>query len=957
MSKGRVCLAYSGGLDTSTILKWLILEGYTVVCFLANVGQEEDWAAVEKKALALGAERMVIEDLQREFVEEIVFRAIQCNAIYEDRYLLGTSLARPIIARAQVRVAQQYNCQYLSHGCTGKGNDQVRFELAFKACNPSMKVIAPWRLPEFIQRFQGRADLLKFAAEHNIPVSSTPKAPWSMDDNLVHCSYEAGVLEDPDHTPPKELWTRTVDPTDAPDKPYNFTIHFEKGIPVKVVTPDGEVSGDSVALFKLLNKIGHDNGVGRVDIVENRFIGLKSRGCYDTPGLTIARLAHIDLEGLVLDSKVRKLRDQFVTLEWSHCLYNGMYFSPEREFLENSIIFSQKNVTGEVRMSVYKGAAYVLGRKSDASNLYSQEDASMDSLETFSPMDTTGFIAIQAIRLEKYGLQKIKDGEPLSNDHKSLSRGLRSPHHQASSEPQSEPRSEPQHVRTTEDREGPLGPFVQPIQRRAARSTKRASFSFGNAVLASSVLISAGVTTNPKTVEINGKKYTTDSWFNVSSTVLSLTSRKLHLQKDHPVAITRKIIESVFPGPTYRYYNDFDPVVSTYENFDSLGFPPDHPGRARTDTYYINKDTLLRTHTSAHEAELFRASASGGYLISADVYRRDEVDRSHYPVFHQMEGARVWDRNEVPNGDLAAAVLADLERLPKHNMTVEDPNPPFHPERNPLQAEYHTEAEAAAVAAHLKRSLELMVNEIFSRARAAAAAAAAAEAAAGGGAKKGKPATPPSDGSADDEPLRVRWVEAYFPFTSPSWELEVFYQGDWLEVLGCGVSKQELHVQAGRPSQMGWAFGIGLERIAMLLFKIPDIRLFWSRDERFLSQFRGVEDDPARIRPFVPFSKHPACYKDVSFWLKGASAAGGNLGGAVDWHENDLMEVVRDAAGDCVEDVRLVDEFTHPKTGRRSLCYRINYRSLEKTLTNQETNEMHNRVVKGLVERLGVEIR
>jgi argininosuccinate synthase len=413
MSKGRVCLAYSGGLDTSTILKWLILEGYSVVCFLANCGQEEDWAAVEKKALALGAERMIIEDLQQEFVDEIVFRAIQCNAIYEDRYLLGTSLARPIIARAQVRAAQQYKCDYLSHGCTGKGNDQVRFELAYKACDPSIKIIAPWRLPEFIQKFQGRADLLKFAAENNIPVSSTPKAPWSMDDNLVHCSYEAGVLEDPDHTPPKELWTRTVDPADAPDKPYNFTIHFEKGIPTKVVTPEGEVTG-SLELFKLLNKIGHDNGVGRVDIVENRFIGLKSRGCYDTPGLTIARLAHIDLEGLVMDSKVRKLRDQFVTIEWSHALYNGMYFSPEREFLENSIIFSQKNVTGEVRMSVYKGGAYVLGRKSDASNLYSQEDASMDSLDTFQPMDTTGFIAIQAIRLEKYGLQKIKDGEPLA---------------------------------------------------------------------------------------------------------------------------------------------------------------------------------------------------------------------------------------------------------------------------------------------------------------------------------------------------------------------------------------------------------------------------------------------------------------------------------------------------------------------------------------------------------------
>lgn len=427
----------------------------------------------------------------------------------------------------------------------------------------------------------------------------------------------------------------------------------------------------------------------------------------------------------------------------------------------------------------------------------------------------------------------------------------------------------------------------------------------------------------------------------MSSTVLSLTSRKLHLQKDHPVAITRKIIESVFPAPTYKYYNEFDPVVSTFENFDSLGFPPDHPGRARSDTYYINKDTLLRTHTSAHEAELFRARASGGYLISADVYRRDEVDRSHYPVFHQMEGARVWDRTKVPNGDLAAAVLADLARLPTHNMKVEDPNPPFHPDRNPLQSAHHTPEEAAAIAAHLKRSLELMVNEIFTRAKAAT-----------------DPNQTPE--SASSEPLRVRWVEAYFPFTSPSWELEVFYQGDWLEVLGCGVSQQSLHINAGVPSQSGWAFGIGLERIAMLLFQIPDIRLFWSRDERFLSQFRGVEDRLDAIKTFVPFSKYPACYKDVSFWLRGTSAAGGNTGrgvGAVDWHGNDLMEVVRDVAGDTVEDVRVVDEFTHPKTGRRSMCYRINYRSLERTLTNVETNEMHDRVTKALVERLGVEIR
>ncbi|KAL2754439.1 hypothetical protein ACRALDRAFT_1042092 [Sodiomyces alcalophilus JCM 7366] len=414
MSKGRVCLAYSGGLDTSTILKWLINDGYTVVCFLANVGQEEDWEEVEKKALMLGAERMVIRDLQAQFVTEMVFRAVQCNAIYEDRYLLGTSLARPIIAREQVRVAQEFNCDILSHGCTGKGNDQVRFELAWLALAPSMKIIAPWRIEAFISKFKGRADLLEYARVNDIPVSSTPKAPWSMDENLVHCSYEAGILEDPDHEPPKHLWKMTVDPLEAPDKPYHLSIHFEKGVPTKVVTEDGKEATEPVELFKLLNRIGHDNGVGRVDIVENRFIGLKSRGCYDSPGLTILRLAHVDLEGLVMDNKVRELRDQFCTTSWSRQLYNGMYFSPEREFVENSIIASQENVNGIVRMMVYKGNAYTIGRSSETSNLYSEEDSSMDSLDTFSPMDTSGFIAIQAIRLKKYGESKIAQGTPLT---------------------------------------------------------------------------------------------------------------------------------------------------------------------------------------------------------------------------------------------------------------------------------------------------------------------------------------------------------------------------------------------------------------------------------------------------------------------------------------------------------------------------------------------------------------
>jgi len=438
-------------------------------------------------------------------------------------------------------------------------------------------------------------------------------------------------------------------------------------------------------------------------------------------------------------------------------------------------------------------------------------------------------------------------------------------------------------------------------------------------------------------VKIDSKAYPTDQWHNLSPNITSAISRRLHVQQDHPIALTRAIIESRFPGPTFKYHNHFFPIVSTQQNFDSLGFPADHPGRSKTDTYYLNQETVLRTHTSAHQADVFRSNESEGWLISADVYRRDAIDRSHYPVFHQMEGARVWDRTKVVNGDIAAAVLKDIEALPKHSMKVEDPNPPTHPERNPLQNE-HSLAEAEAIAAHLKHSLELVVVEIFSRAKAAAIAA---------------------NPEYVDEPLKVRWIEAYFPFTSPSWELEIFWQGDWLEVLGCGVVKQDIMENAGQPQQLGWAFGMGLERIAMLLFEIPDIRLFWSKDERFLGQFRGLSENLDNLRRFVPFSKYPACYKDVAFWLRSSSSsAGGGLGAnSQDFHENDVMEIVRDIGGDVVEDVTKVDEFTHPKTGRKSLCYRINYRSLERTLTNAEANGYHEQVRKAVVEKLGVELR
>ena len=419
-------------------------------------------------------------------------------------------------------------------------------------------------------------------------------------------------------------------------------------------------------------------------------------------------------------------------------------------------------------------------------------------------------------------------------------------------------------------------------------------------------------------------------------TILSYLPRKLQLQPSHPVSITRQLIESNFPSPIYTHYNNFHPIVTVAENFDSLGFPKDHPGRSRSDTYYINKDILLRTHTSAHEAEVFRDNKSEGYTISADVYRRDAIDRSHYPVFHQMEGARTWDRRKVPCGDVAKAVWTDLEMLPRHGLSIEDSDPTTHPKRNPLQEEHHSEAEVEAIAAHLKRSLEGVVVKLFSRARTAAA----------------------TTGHIDkytSESLRVRWIEAYFPFTSPSWELEVYWQGDWLELLGCGVTKQAILDNAGVPDKIGWAFGVGLERVAMLLFSVPDIRLFWSRDPRFLSQFSNKDN----IKTFIPFSKYPDCPKDVSFWLRdsSSSAGGGLRSNAQHFHENDVMEIVRNVGSDLIEDVRLVDNFVHPVSGRKSLCYRINYRSLERTLRHEEVNQLHESIGKQLVENLGVELR
>ena len=415
MARGKVCLAYSGGLDTSCILAWLLEQGYEVVCFMADVGQEEDFDAAKSKATKIGATACHVVDCRDEFVQELCFPAIQCNAIYEDVYLLGTSLARPVIARAMMRVAESSSCNFLSHGCTGKGNDQVRFELAFAALNSSMKVIAPWRDPVFYERFPGRNALLEYASQKGVPVSQTKKQPWSMDENLAHCSYEAGILEDPDVTPPEDMWKLTVNPLKAPDEPEDFSVEFSKGVPTKLnyVENGKKVSVTRpLDLFLAANTIGRRNGVGRVDIVENRYLGLKSRGCYETPGLSILRNAHIDIEGLVLDREVRADRDSLST-KWARYLYNGLYFSPERSWVEGSMNLSQKDVNGVVRCRVYKGSFSILGRSSKSAKLYDMNESSMDEIGGFAPSDTTGFIGVQAIRLKKYGAAKKEAGEKM----------------------------------------------------------------------------------------------------------------------------------------------------------------------------------------------------------------------------------------------------------------------------------------------------------------------------------------------------------------------------------------------------------------------------------------------------------------------------------------------------------------------------------------------------------------
>lgn len=386
----KVVLAYSGGLDTSVILRWLI-ETYRceVIAFCADLGQGEELLTVRDKAVKTGAVRAFIEDLREEFVRDFVFPMLRANAVYEGGYLLGTSIARPLIAKRQVEIALREGADALAHGATGKGNDQVRFELTYAAQAPHLVVIAPWREWEL----NSRSALIAFARRHDIPVPVTADHPYSTDRNLFHISYEGGILEDPWAEPPAKMFLLTTSPEDAPDAPVEVTIDFEAGNPVAV---DGRSLGP-VQLLERLNRLGGEHGVGRVDLVENRYVGMKSRGVYETPGGTILHTAHRALESLTLDREVLHLRDSLVP-RYAEMIYYGYWFSPERTALQRLMDEAQQDVTGSARLKLYKGSVGVLGRKSPKS-LYRPDFATFEADQVYRQKDAEGFINLNALRL------------------------------------------------------------------------------------------------------------------------------------------------------------------------------------------------------------------------------------------------------------------------------------------------------------------------------------------------------------------------------------------------------------------------------------------------------------------------------------------------------------------------------------------------------------------------------
>jgi argininosuccinate synthase len=392
-----VCLAYSGGLDTSVILRWLIEEyGCEVVAYCADVGQEEELSGLPDKAKATGAALCVVRDLREEFVRDFVFPAIRGHAIYEAHYLLGTALARPLIAKHQVAVARETGCDAVAHGATGKGNDQVRFELAYRALAPELAIIAPWREWEL----RSRTDCMVYAQKYGIPVAASLDKPYSTDRNLMHVSFEGGILEDPWRAPDESMFLLTSSPEHAPNVPQDLVIAFEAGTPVSV---DGEALAPA-ALLKRLNEIAGRHGVGRVDMVENRFVGLKSRGVYETPGGTVLHLAHRAVESITLDREVMHDRDR-LSLRLAELIYNGFWFSPEMEAVRAAIEATQKNVTGEARLRLYKGAARVTGRRSPVS-LYREALSTFEDTtgpDRYDQAQATGFIRLVGLRLARRG--------------------------------------------------------------------------------------------------------------------------------------------------------------------------------------------------------------------------------------------------------------------------------------------------------------------------------------------------------------------------------------------------------------------------------------------------------------------------------------------------------------------------------------------------------------------------
>ena len=386
----KVVLAYSGGLDTSVIVRWLIENyGCEVVCFAADVGQEEELAHLNEKAIKTGASKIYIEDLREEFVKDYVFPMLRANAVYEGTYLLGTSIARPLIAKKQIEIAKKEKCDAVSHGATGKGNDQVRFELTYYALKPDIKVIAPWREWDF----NSRESLIAYAQKHKIPLTVSKKKPYSSDRNLLHISFEGGILEDPWSAPPDDMFLLSVSPEKAPNKPTVVEIDYVKGNPVAI---DGKKMSPAT-LLKHLNKIAGANGVGRVDLVENRYVGMKSRGVYETPGGTVLHAAHRAIESLTLDREVLHLRDSLIS-RYAELVYYGYWFAPEREMIQNMVDEAQENVTGTARVKLYKGNVTLLGRKADKT-LYAPKWATFEKDDVYRQSDAEGFIKLNALRL------------------------------------------------------------------------------------------------------------------------------------------------------------------------------------------------------------------------------------------------------------------------------------------------------------------------------------------------------------------------------------------------------------------------------------------------------------------------------------------------------------------------------------------------------------------------------